>query len=56
MSGRCRACDSILEEWEMKMIDPATNKYTELCTICLEDNDIFEGFTDIEIITTEDPL
>jgi hypothetical protein len=56
MSGRCKSCDSLLEEWEMKMVDPATSKYTEFCVICLEEGDIFEDWVELDNITTEDPL
>ena len=41
MSGRCRSCNAILEEWEMKAIDPLTGTYTELCDECVKD-DLFE--------------
>lgn len=41
MSGRCRSCNAILEEWEMKTIDPLTGTYTELCDDCVKE-DLFE--------------
>lgn len=41
MSGRCRSCNAILEEWEMKTIDPLTGTYTELCDECVKE-DLFE--------------
>lgn len=48
MSGRCKCCNDILEEWEMKSIDPLTGKYTELCDICIKedsfiDDDLWEN-------------
>ena len=41
MSSRCKSCNAILEEWEMKTIDPLTGTYTELCDECIKD-DLFE--------------
>lgn len=41
MSGRCKCCNAILEEWEMKTVDPLTGTYTELCDECVKD-DILE--------------
>lgn len=41
MSGRCKCCNAILEEWEMKTVDPLTGTYTELCDECTKD-DLFE--------------
>ena len=41
MAGRCKSCNAILEEWEMKTIDPLTGTYTELCDECVKD-DLFE--------------
>jgi len=57
MSGRCRSCDSIMEEWEMKTIDPLTSQYTELCHQCMGNVEIFDyGELSIDQLTTEDPL
>jgi len=36
MSSRCKGCNSILTEEELKQIDPTTNTYTALCMYCLE--------------------
>lgn len=41
MAGRCKSCNAILEEWEMKTVDPLTGTYTELCDECVKD-DLFE--------------
>ncbi len=41
MSSRCKSCNAILEEWEMKTVDPLTGTYTELCDECVKD-DLFE--------------
>jgi len=46
LSGRCRACDDIMEEWEMKAIDPLTGTYTELCSVCITD-DFPEDYSEI---------
>ena len=57
MSGRCRACDSILEEWEMKAIDPLTGKYTELCDCCIttaEESEINWIGVDLNTLSIED--
>lgn len=35
MSGRCKSCDSILDEQEIKTKWPGTNEYTDLCFNCL---------------------
>lgn len=35
MSSRCKACDVILFEEELKTIDPFTGQYIELCFNCL---------------------
>lgn len=44
MSGRCKACDKIMSDEEMKTMWPGTTDYVELCGYCLasdneEDND-----------------
>jgi len=52
MSGRCRSCNAILEEWEMKTVDPLTGTYTELCDECVKD-DLFED--DLWENPTHDP-
>ena len=44
MSGRCKCCNSILEEWELKSIDPLTGTYTELCDLCINESDDYEDF------------
>jgi len=41
VAGRCKSCNAILEEWEMKTVDPLTGTYTELCDECVKD-DLFE--------------
>jgi len=33
--SRCKACDVIMNEFEMKRIDRATGDYSELCSNCL---------------------
>lgn len=35
MSGRCKGCNSILDEQEIKVKWPGTNIYTDLCFNCL---------------------
>ena len=52
MSGRCRSCNAILEEWEMKTIDPLTGTYTEFCDECVKE-DLFED--DLWENPTHDP-
>ena len=36
MSSRCKCCNSILTEEELKLIDPMSKSYTTLCMYCLE--------------------
>lgn len=31
----CKACDKLMNEWELKKIDPFTNDYADLCSSCL---------------------
>lgn len=38
MCGRCKCCNEIMEEWEMKSVDPLTGTYTELCDQCISDD------------------
>jgi hypothetical protein len=33
--SRCKACDVIMNEFEMRKIDRATGDYSELCSNCL---------------------
>jgi hypothetical protein len=33
--SRCKACDVIMNEFEMRRIDRATGDYSELCSDCL---------------------
>ena len=33
--SRCKACDVIMNEFEMKRIDRVTGDYSELCSGCL---------------------
>jgi hypothetical protein len=35
MSSRCKGCNSILTEEELKLIDPMSGSYTTLCMYCL---------------------
>ncbi len=37
MAGRCRACDAILSEKEMKRKHAITGEYMDLCTRCLRE-------------------
>lgn len=36
MSSRCKGCNSILTEEELKLIDPMSGSYTTLCMYCLD--------------------
>lgn len=57
MSGRCKSCDVILDEWEMKKVDPLTGKYTEFCDCCLtisEESDMNLVDIDLDSISIED--
>ena len=33
--SRCKACDTIMNEYELKRIDRITGDYSELCSNCL---------------------
>ena len=37
MSGRCKGCNSILEDKELTSKWPHTLEYTNLCQICLQE-------------------
>lgn len=56
MSGRCKACNSILEEWEMKTVDPLTGTYTELCDQCVVDIEPEFEQLDLDLLIPEDIL
>lgn len=40
MSGRCKACNAKLEDWEMVAKYPGTNEYKEICTLCEIEEDL----------------
>jgi hypothetical protein len=44
MAGRCKACNSVLTEQELKTKYPDTNTYTELCDKC---SDLSDEYYDI---------
>ena len=58
MSGRCKCCNDVLEEWEMKALDPLTGKYTELCDACIVDYFIEDDLLqlDLDLLSKEDTL
>ena len=31
----CKACDKVMNEWELRKIDPFTGDYADMCTNCL---------------------
>lgn len=33
---RCRACDSILTEKELEIVNPNTHEFEDMCTDCLD--------------------
>ncbi len=35
MSGRCKSCDCIMSEYDMKQKWPGSSDYTDLCEYCL---------------------
>ena len=37
--SRCKACDVILNEYEMKKVDKETGLHLDLCNICLAHSD-----------------
>ena len=32
--SRCKACDTIMNEWELKRIDMMTGLHLDLCNVC----------------------
>ena len=52
MSGRCKCCNDVLEEWEIKAIDPLSGKYTELCDACIVDEFVEDDLLQLDL----DPL
>ena len=46
--SRCKACDVIMNEFEMRRIDRATGDYSELCSDCLSASN--------EATTTDSPM
>lgn len=58
MSGRCKSCNDILEEWELKSIDPLTDTYTELCDNCISNTYIEDDLylIDIDLIQPDEIL
>lgn len=36
--SRCKACDVILNEWELKRKDLETDEHTDLCYECLDES------------------
>lgn len=57
VSGRCKCCNDVMEDFEMVAIDPLTGTYTELCTNCLSE-DVFDVLEEIplEYVKEEDLL
>ena len=35
MSGRCKACDCIMSEEDMKTVWPDSKEYTDICGYCM---------------------
>ena len=58
MMSRCKACDTILNEHELKRKDPETDEYTDLCYECLDESNRaiyeFDGVLDDETGETLD--
>jgi hypothetical protein len=52
--SRCKACDVIMNEFEMRKIDRATGDYSELCSNCLSASN--EATTDSPMHTILDDL
>ncbi|HMU97838.1 MAG TPA: hypothetical protein PKA15_03535 [Chitinophagales bacterium] len=59
MAGRCKACNSILTEQELKTKYIGTNTYTELCDKCSDISDEYYDileYIDINTISSKDIL
>ena len=56
--SRCKACDTILNEHELKRKDPETDQYLDLCNECLDESNRaiykFDGVLDSETGETLD--
>lgn len=52
MSGRCKACNTILTEEEMISIDPVTEQYYDMCFRCTGLGE--EGEDEFDIATEEE--
>lgn len=56
MCGRCKCCNEIMEEWEMKSVDPLTGTYTELCDRCISDDLTNDDEISLDNLSEEDVL
>lgn len=43
MSGRCKSCNAILTDQEMRQKNPESELYLELCYNCLEETKLAEA-------------
>lgn len=43
MSGRCKSCDNILTDIEMRQKNPENEAYLELCFDCLKETKLSEA-------------
>ncbi len=49
MSGRCKSCNEVLDEFEMKTKWPGSNEFCDLCTDCLSlSSDGDDDFVELE--------
>ena len=48
--SRCKACDVIMNEFEMRRIDRATGDYSELCSDCLSASNEVTNDSPMQII------
>ena len=56
MSGRCKACNSVLDESEMTTKWPGTDEFCDLCGHCLDKvtDDSEDTFWDTDMISIDD--
>lgn len=56
MGGRCKCCNSVMEDWEMVAIDPMSGTYSELCACCMSDDFNDQQDVNLEMLSEEDVL
>jgi hypothetical protein len=54
--SRCKACDVILNEFELKRIDPHSGSHLDLCNVCAShSDDAITESSEMEVILKQFP-